>query len=346
MLSVLSLTFYFTALFMSHYSIEKTKEPPKAARNNAWLSICFLLPFVIPFTLLAFFNEASGLPAIVKTLHYFGITNHSSAEMMFFTFLNLAFIVLTIILLPPLAVLVWQCPKLQDSALKSELDEVCKQAGFKHAGFRIWKIMNNSMTAAIIGVIGKLRYILFTQKLLDKIPNRCIAAILAHEIGHSYHKHLFFYPFILMGMVVMASLAPLLIYIPLFEFTDLDHDSFPLISLFSFVLFGLTMAIYFRFVFGYFSRIFERQADLHIFKLNIPACDMVDALDQLAVSAGNIHMEPNWHHYSIQQRIDCIKQADQDRSLIQKHARRVRLSLGVYFAFLLVLAAMLFLTQS
>lgn len=99
------------------------------------------------------------------------------------------------------------------------------------------------------------------------------------------------------------------------------------------------MAVYFRYVFGYFSRIFERQADLHVFKLNIPASDMVEALDILGESAGNIHNEPNWHHYGIQQRMDFLNRADRDRSLIAKHAWRVRLSLVAYFILLIVLTA-------
>jgi Zn-dependent protease with chaperone function len=323
-----SLTLYFTGLFVCHYAIEKAKNTSTIALNNAWLSICFLLPFIIPFLILAFLNEASSLTGLD---HVFA--DHLFAQTTLFASLNLAFIVLTIILLPPLAVRIWQCPKMNDP----DLDDFCRQANFKHAGFRIWKILNNSMTAAIIGIIAKLRYILFTQKLLDKVPKRCITAILAHEIGHSYHKHLFFYPFILMGMIVIASLTPLLIYIP-------REDSSTLFSLLSFIFFGLTMAIYFRFVFGYFSRIFERQADLHIFKLNLPAHDMTDALDQLAVAAGNIHLEPNWHHYSIQQRIDFINQADHDRSLISRHDRLVRFSLAIYFAILCLLVVIFILT--
>lgn len=340
-LSLLSLTLYFKGLFICHYSLERIKNPPKKAFKNSWMAICFLLPFIIPFLALASLSEASNLTTINHFFQKLEFIHHPIVEMIVFTFLNLAFVTLTIILLPPLAIFIWQCPQLENSSLKNELEDLCQRAHFKHAGLRIWKIMNNSMTAAIIGVIGKLRYVLFTQKLLDQVPNRCVTAILAHEIGHSYHKHLFFYPFILMGMVVLASLAPMLIYHPSLHLESLELNTSTLVSLISFVLFGLTMAVYFRFVFGYFSRIFERQADLHIFKLDIPASHMTEALNLLAISAGNIHLEPNWHHYSIQQRIDFINHADKDRSLIQTHARRVHVSLMVYFSILVFLVALL-----
>jgi STE24 endopeptidase len=68
---------------------------------------------------------------------------------------------------------------------------------------------------------------------------------------------------------------------------------------------------------------------------------MVEALDRLAVSAGNIHLEPNWHHYSIQQRIDFINQADSNRSLIRRHSKQVHSSLIIYFLSLLISAALL-----
>lgn len=339
--SLFSLALYFIGLWICHYSIERMKEKPKKALNNAWLSVRFLLPFIIPFLLFTFLNDSSQLTAIHKVLNDLENDHSSFMQMVLFTVFNLLFIILTIILLPPLAVLIWGCPKLSHPSLNSQLDDLCKKASFKHGGFRVWKIMNQTMTAAIVGVLGKLRYILFTEKLLNEVPDRCLTAILAHEIGHSYHKHLFFYPFILMGMVVAVSLAPFLIDFPFFQLGGLEQDS-PILSFFSFLIFALTIALYFRFVFGYFSRIFERQADLHIFKLGIPAADMVEALDLLAVSAGNIHAEPNWHHYSIQERIDFINQANQNRSLIQRHNQRVRLSLIAYSIILCLLTALLY----
>lgn len=333
--SLLSLSCYFIALFLYHYSCESLRNR-YSAFSNAWLSLCFLLPFVLPFLILAFINEASALLPIDQLLNSWGIKEQSFGETVLYSLLNLLVILLTLIFLPPLAVLIWHCPKLKDSALKTELDELCQRANFHHAGFKIWRIMNNSMTAAIIGVVSKLRYILFTQKLIDNVPNHAIVAILAHEIGHSYYLHLFFYPFILLGMVIVGSIIPTLLYAPVLQLTTFNELLPTLLPILMFLLFGLTMAVYFRYVFGYFSRIFERQADLHIFKLNIPASHMIEALDTLAVSAGHIHNEPNWHHYSIQERIDTINQADEDRSLITRQSKIVRWSLIIYFIVLVI----------
>lgn len=332
-LSIFSLLLFFTALFTCYYSIEKSRIR-KSALNNAWMSIRFLFPFVIPFLLVSLFTEANNFVPIDRILNSFGVSEEALVGTIFISLMNLAAVLTTLIILPPMAVLIWGCPKLKESELKNELDQLCAKAKFKHAGFRIWTIMNNSMTAAILGLIGKLRYVLFTQKLIDHVPRPSIVAILAHEIGHSHYHHLFYYPVILFGMVVTASLAHFYLFGPLMTTIAADGDFAALIPFLSFLLFGSIVALYFRIVFGYFSRIFERQADLHIFNLGCPAADMVEALDMLAVAAGNIHREPNWHHYSIQQRIDCINEADRDRSLISKHAKHVRISLLVYFLIL------------
>lgn len=336
--SLIALTIYFAGMYLSQYAFERFHSLHTPARN-AWLSTCFLLPFVIPYLLLTFIGDTSTFFPYEKILGFLGIHENSPLNLVFFVLLNLAIIISILVLLPPLAVLFWHCPKLKDSELKAELDELCLRANFKHAGLRVWRIINNSMTAAIIGVVSWFRYILFTQKLLDALPNRAVVAVLAHEIGHSYHKHLFFYPLILMGMIVTGTLASMFIFMPIMQYLHVDEFLPSLVPVLLFLLFGLTMAIYFRYVFGYFSRIFERQADLHVFKLNIPASDMVEALDILGESAGNIHNEPNWHHYGIQQRMDFLNRADRDRSLIAKHAWRVRLSLAAYFILLIVLTA-------
>lgn len=337
--NLFSLLLYFLALFICQYALANGKNR-KMAFFQAWLSICFLIPFVIPFLVLAFLNEASSLFPIENIFQSWGVKENNNVGLTLFIFFNLFIILATLILLPPLAVLIWQCPQLEDPLLKKELDELCHRAHFKHAGFKIWRIMNNSTTAAIIGIISKLRYILFTQKLLNSIPNRSIVAILAHEIGHSYHHHLFFYPFILLGMAVIGSLAPILIYIPILQKTPIFEHYSSFIPMIMFCLFGITIALYFRFIFGYFSRLFERQADLHIFRLNIPAEDLINSLDILGTVSGNIHHEPNWHHYSIQERIDFINRANQDRSLIYRHSRLVRHSLATYF-FILILSIIL-----
>lgn len=331
--TLIALTLYFTALFICRYALESWK---RTILSDAWNSVAFLLPFSIPFLLFTFLSNGSSLLFQGNGLSTIGIDEGSFWELFLFSAFNIAAIIATILFLPLFTVLIWQCPELKDESLKQELVQVCNRAHFRHGGLRIWSVMHDSMTAAILGVWGKFRYILFSQKLLDHVPPRAISAILAHEIGHSAHYHLIFYPLIFLGMVTIGSLATTLIYyLTLSKITWESHISL-LLPFLLFCVFGAGIALYFRFIFGYFSRLFERQADLHIFRLAIPAEDMIEALDILGTSSGNIHDEPNWHHHSIRERMDFLRKADIDRTLISSHDFTVRRSLILYFIALLI----------
>src|SRR5262249_21461837 len=100
--------------------------------------------------------------------------------------------------------------------------------------------------------------------------------------------------------------------------------------------------LYFRYIFGYFSRLFERQADMHVFALQIAPEHLTHALDHIGVVAGNIHHVANWHHYGIQERIDQLnKGAKNPAKEVAAHDRRIFSSLAVYFIVLALCGAVL-----
>ena len=206
----------------------------------------------------------------------------------------------------------------------------CKNAHFRHAGMRLWSILPNATTAAIIGVVPQFRYVMFTEGLLRDLSPDAIEAVLAHEIGHSYRKHLILYPFVIFGMLACVSLYSLF-------FSDFFPDMSPsLMPLTIFIPYAIIIALYFRFVFGFFSRQFEREADLHVFKLGVPVKAMQEALLETARSSGTPPTAPSWHHYSIQERVDFLEKASHNKTLISRHHRRVK----IYFAFYLLLLAL------
>lgn len=194
-----------------------------------------------------------------------------------------------------------------------------------------------------MGVLPRLRYILFTPKLLNTFSPDAIEAILAHEIGHSYRRHLLYYPLIFFGMVVAIALfsekaAPLLAEKFILHFgLSWSH----LVPLLLFIPIALIIWLFFRFVYGFFSRMFERQADLHVYALEVSPEAMIEALDHVGMGTGFTHLVPNWHHYSIQERIDFLKETMRDPALIERHHKRVRLALSLYLGALAFLAAIL-----
>ena len=324
LLALFSLLLYFFGVAVSVYSSERRTQDRYYSRRKALKSIFFTIPFTLPFLLFAFVTDIATLFDIAALFDSIGISGE--AETLFLFFLSVLGIVIALVFLPPLIVMLWQCKLIDDLALLNRLDHICKRAHFRYAGFKVWSIMEGAFTAAILGVIGRFRYVLFTPQLLRRLSPNAIEAILVHEIGHSHYKHLLFYPFILVGAFVTWAILSMLV----FGTTD------PEPSIFVFTFFILNIGLYFRFVFGYFSRLFERQADLYVFVLEVDPESLIEALNDSAVACGGTHLVPSWHHFSIQQRIDFIKKVKTDKSLFNYHQYKVRMSLIVYFVLLIL----------
>lgn len=305
-----SLMLYFLALALAY----------KKQRSD---QIRLLIPFALPFLLFTFLVDLFLLlPPDNKLVRMF---MEASPLVSFIP--SLLFVGVLLILLPPFIVRLWKCMPLEQSELKSRLDNLCEKAHFQHAGFKTWGTMSESLTAAILGVLPKWRYILFTNRLLKELSPQAVEAVLAHEIGHSQRRHLLFYPLIILGMAVAMLLLSICCERPLEAWWQLSPFSL-------FVAGGILFWLYFRYIYGYFSRLFERQADLHVFALGVPPEAMVEALDHVGTKSGFIHLVPNWHHFSIQERIDFLKSAMQDPTLIERHHRKVRWARYAYLFFL------------
>ncbi len=248
---------------------------------------------------------------------------------------SLLFLGLLLLFLPIFLIWIWKCEPMEESDLKRRLEALCEKAHFRYSGLKTWGVLDSLMTAAIVGIAPAFRYILFTKKLLKSLSPEAVEAVLAHEIGHSKRRHLLWYPLIFLGMTVLLLLISSFFLMPFQEkfFQIFGESWMPLMPLALFIPFGLVFLLYFRFVYGYFSRLFERQADLYVFDLGVAPEAMIEALDH--VGAG-IHLVPNWHHYSIQERIDFLKKAMRDPQAVPQHHARVRRALIFYMILLLL----------
>lgn len=334
--SSLALFIYFTAIFCFYYSSHESET--KSPKEFASRQIRLLIPFSIPVILFSLLIDLFALTGIAIDELPVGLI----------LFSGLVFALTLIILLPPLLIRCWQCLPLEEGALHNQLEQLCTKAHFRHGGMKIWTVLNHAPTAAIIGVIPSLRYIVFTKRLLETQSSSAIEAILAHEIGHNFHRHLFFFPYILMGMAVLGELLASFfgtgISLSIATLEKLyPSQPWPTLESFIYLFFAAVLIIiYVRFVFGYFSRLFERQADLYGLKLGLPASAMIEALDGVAIASGNTHDMPSWHHYSISQRIQFLQAVTVKPGLVEKHNLRVHRSLWAYT--LLLIVSFLFLT--
>lgn len=304
----------------------------------------FLLPFCIPFLASSILFDGLSLIGLSE-IEQAAAKNPAIYLFMIAGMLIFAFLIL--LFLSPFLILLWGCSPLEPSLKKEGLEAFCKRVGFSHGGFKVWNLFNQSFTAGIIGILPPFRYILFTRPIL-KLPLDTLIAILAHEIGHASRRHLLLYPLILCLLIFLSmqlsyiSLEPLQHY---FSLQNLMAPSPLWKVLFSLALFlpNLFLMIgYLRFVFGFFSRLFERQADLHCFEVGVNPFHMIDALDKVAVHSRTPHSTPSWHHFSIEKRILFLLQCIEDKRKVAFHHFKVKLCLTLHFLFTFCFGAYVF----
>ena len=159
-------------------------------------------------------------------------------------------------------------------------------------------------------------------------------------------KHLLFYLFFFAGYLLFSyATFDLVIYAvlfvePVYRFIgDLGVPQSTVSSIVFSLMFIFIFLVYFRFIFGYFMRNFERQADTYVFSLFASARPLVTTLEKIALTSGQAADKPNWHHFSIRERIDFLSNCEADRRWIVRHERKIRKSIALYLVGIACVAA-------
>ncbi len=93
---------------------------------------------------------------------------------------------------------------LENEELKSRLVRLSERAGTRVRGVYEWKLSEKSKKAnAALTGLGNTRRIILADTLLENYSDDEIEAVLAHELGHHVHKHIF-------GSIVVQALISLL----------------------------------------------------------------------------------------------------------------------------------------
>lgn len=247
---------------------------------------------------------------------------------------------------PWLMVRLWRCEPLQPEYIRKELEEYCQKSDFRSGGLLSWPIFGGEMlTAGIVGILPCLRYILITSGLIDLLNAEELKAVVAHEIGHVRKKHLLmflglFILFILLVYSLGDSLALLILSNrAILELAMTPGEGTYIIWFIKNVPTVLLMVLFFRFVFGFFLRNSERQADLFALELVGNPLPLVSSFEKIAQCSGKVADLPSWHHYSIRQRIDFLLAAYENHGLIREHNRKLY---GAALAFVGLAALLLF----
>lgn len=161
------------------------------------------------------------------------------------------------IIAPLLARVLLSVRRLEDGALREMLLDVCRAHRVKVREVLVWDTGGVMINAAVMGLVGRLRYILMTDALLEAMDRPQLLAVMAHEIGHARKHHMPWMVVTLLATLVLASLAvatPLMAwawYTGKWQFQSSIMDM-------SVTLVALAIALV---MFGWICRRFERQAD-------------------------------------------------------------------------------------
>jgi len=156
---------------------------------------------------------------------------------------------------------VWSTVALGPGALRDRLQALCDRHGVRHRGLLVWRTHGTMINGAVMGVFGRLRYILLTDALLDSLPDRQVEAVMAHEIAHVKKRHL---PWLMAVLITSVGLAGAILTGALMFVESLPGlPSDAILPWMSLIQPGATIAaaVAGLWVFGFVSREFERQAD-------------------------------------------------------------------------------------
>ena len=173
---------------------------------------------------------------------------------------------------------------LQDQELRDRLVRLSERAGTRIRGVYEWKLSEKSKKAnAALTGLGNTRRIIVADTLLQNYSHDEIEAVLAHELGHHVHKHIF--KMILVQMVVTFigfwAADEVLRYATdqahwferLYDFANL-----PLLALVSAGLSLLLLP-----ALNAYSRYNERQADRYCWRSVSSVDPFITAMDKLSV---------------------------------------------------------------
>ncbi len=300
-------------------------------RSNLELS----LPLLIPWLSISLLLDLFWLLPLPRA-HRFLDTLWGQAAFL------LVFLVPMVVFTPALVPRFWNCKPLPPGPERERMEAMVRRAGVSFRQILLWPLFGGNMvTAGVLGLVARFRYLLVTRALLQVATPQELDAVLAHEIGHVKRRHLIFYTVFFLGYFLL--LTALLMPWPYLEFflalrfqgLFLAGDS----GLFSVIFLIASFVLYFRFAFGFFMRNFEREADLYVFELMESPVPLITCLQKISAVSGRPLEERNWHHFGLGERVAFLERALADPGAIRGHLRKLRRSMAAFAVLLAALAS-------
>ena len=247
---------------------------------------------------------------------------------------------------PLMLVRIWRTEPMPDGPLRRELDVVMRRLNLRCRDILVWKSGSSIANAGVMGLLGRFRYVLLSDLLLENADPREIKAIFAHEAGHIAHHHILYAAIFAFASVGLCGAAGEVLSLCLGPYLG-EHASW-LGELSTLVLLALAWWL----GFGFISRRFERQSDVvgawlagsdyaaapgPLGTAITPegALTFAQALERVAVLNGFSPKQNNWRHGSIASRVQYLldlARRGQTRREIDLLVRRIKRMLWVLLA--------------
>lgn len=208
---------------------------------------------------------------------------------------------------------------LPEGELREGLMDICRRHKVRVRELLLWKTAGSMINAAVMGLVGRLRYVLVTDALVETMTEDQLKAVMAHEVGHVRRHHMLW--------LVLCFMSVLFAALWLIELPLLGLHAAGIVDLRSaghWVTTSLVggQLVFALIAFGWVCRRFERQADTfavqHLSGLAQPnegetqrvtleaVHAMCGALETIAQLNAVDPKRPSWRHGSIAWRQDYL----------------------------------------
>ena len=165
-------------------------------------------------------------------------------------------------LAPMLLRYLWLTRSLPAGPLRERLESFCRRMGLKIRDLLLWDTHSAVANAAVMGLFGRIRYVLLSDAVIENMPDDQIEAVFGHEAGHIKHHHIIFLVLFVVGagslVILLGELGAWALMrwvVPGTIWTKYEGG----------IVGGwiLLLIVMWAMMFGWVSRRFERQADVH-----------------------------------------------------------------------------------
>jgi len=246
-----------------------------------------------------------------------------------------SFIFLILVIAPALMVKVLPVYELSSPYLRNLIENFTRVLKIKFRKILVLKPIGPRLyTAGVLGFFPPFRYLFFSEPLLKVLDEDEVLGVIAHEVAHLRNHHGLWLFLLLFSFTLYLLNLLFLFFLPFaFMFEDVDAFSeffetnkeiLEIILSFYLMIFAF---LFFRYIFAYFLRSLEREADLFACYYLGSEVPLVKALYKVGEATGQL-FEKSWHHYGLYERISFLKkmfsQEGLSKEFFVKKKKRIR----------------------